>query len=29
MVEKTDDLFEKHYFRERMFNDNALKVNQK
>ena len=29
MVEKIDDLFEKHYFRERMMSDNAFKINQK
>ena len=29
MVEKIDDLFKKkYYFRERMLNDNALKINQ-
>ena len=28
MVEKTDDLFEEHYLRERMLNDNAFKINQ-
>ena len=29
MVEKIDDLFENHYLRERMMNDDTLKVNQK
>ena len=28
MVEKIDDLFEKHYLREKVLNDNAFKVNQ-
>ena len=29
MVEKTDDLFEKSLFmRERIMNDNAIKINQ-
>ena len=28
MEEKIDDLFENHYFRERMLNDNSFKVNQ-
>ena len=28
MVEKTDALFENHFFRERMLNDNAFKINQ-
>ena len=28
MEEKIDDLFENYYFRERMMNDNALKINQ-
>ena len=28
MVEKIDDLFENHNLRERMLNDNALKINQ-
>ena len=29
MVEKIDDLFENHYLRERMMNDDAIKINQK